>query len=128
MRKKIIAGNWKMNYAPEKAVVFAKSLIDGGVLDGGAEVVFCVPAVDIGVVADAVKGSGAGVGAPAYYFHYITSLAFLGGSGPLWFTFTLLIFTLVYAVFRKFAGLRPKADEKDFWKFGNLDSNFNISI
>lgn len=35
-----------------------------------------------------------------YYAGYISSLDFLGGSGPLWFAFALLIFSLVYGLAR----------------------------
>ncbi|PKM94022.1 MAG: hypothetical protein CVU84_11165 [Firmicutes bacterium HGW-Firmicutes-1] len=34
------------------------------------------------------------------YLKYITSLTFIGESGPLWFAFALLIFTFVYGVIR----------------------------
>lgn len=36
----------------------------------------------------------------AWYGQYITSLAFLSNSGPLWFTFALFLFTVVYALVR----------------------------
>lgn len=69
MRKRIVAGNWKMNKTPSEAVAFAKDLIEGGVLAGGeTDVVFCVPAVDIAVVADAVKETGISVGAQNVHF------------------------------------------------------------
>lgn len=35
-----------------------------------------------------------------YYFDYIKSFDFIGGSGPLWFAFALLIFNSVYALYR----------------------------
>ncbi len=61
-RRKIIAGNWKMNKTPSEAVALAKELIP---LVGNDEVdvVFCVPAIDIIPVAEAVKGTNIAVGA-----------------------------------------------------------------
>ena len=67
MRKKIIAGNWKMNMTPSEAVKLVdtlKPLVDNPDVD----VVFCVPAIDIIPVAEAAKGSNIQVGAENMYF------------------------------------------------------------
>ena len=45
-RKKIIAGNWKMNMTPTEAVELVNTL-KPLVAGGDADVVFCVPAIDI---------------------------------------------------------------------------------
>ena len=37
----------------------------------------------------------------ALYAEYIVSFQFIGSSGPLWFAFALLIFTIIYALIRK---------------------------
>ncbi|HEX2953745.1 MAG TPA: acyltransferase family protein [Bacillota bacterium] len=42
------------------------------------------------------------VNVPLAYLGYVTSFAFLNGSGPLWFAFALLIFSAVYALVRRF--------------------------
>ena len=67
MRKRIIAGNWKMNMTPSQAVALAKELVP---LVAGAEadVVFCVPAIDIVPVAEVLKGTNVGLGAQNMYF------------------------------------------------------------
>ncbi len=67
MRKKIIAGNWKMNKTPNEAAVFANSLKDK-VNSDKADVVFCVPFVDIAAVSEAVKGTNIAIGAQNMYF------------------------------------------------------------
>lgn len=67
MRKKIIAGNWKMNMTPSEAVKLVdtlKPLVDNPDVD----VVFCVPAIDIIPVVEAAKGSNIQVGAENMYF------------------------------------------------------------
>ncbi len=67
MRKKIIAGNWKMNMTPSEAVELVntlKPLVDNDEVD----VVFCVPSIDIIPVVEAVKGSNIQVGAENMYF------------------------------------------------------------
>jgi glucan biosynthesis protein C len=55
----------------------------------------------ISVIVAAFKGealTGAGVGGS--YVQYIVSLQFLSGSGPLWFAFALLAFSILYALVR----------------------------
>ena len=65
-RKKIIAGNWKMNKTPSEAkalVELLKPLVDNPDVD----VVYCVPAIDITTVVEAVKGTNVEVGAENMY-------------------------------------------------------------
>jgi len=67
MRKKIIAGNWKMNKTPSEAAALAKEL--AAKCDGAdADVVFCVPAIDIFPALDAVKGTSVKIGAQNIHF------------------------------------------------------------
>ena len=67
MRKKIIAGNWKMNMTPSEAKALCETLVP--LIKGTKnEVVFCVPAVDVTTVVKAVKGSGIKVGGENIYF------------------------------------------------------------
>ena len=66
-RKKIIAGNWKMNKTPSEAVALVKELAPL-VANEEADVVFCVPAIDIIPVLEAAKGSNIQVGAENMYF------------------------------------------------------------
>ena len=53
-RKKIIAGNWKMNMTPSEAVELVNTL-KPLVANEEVDVVFCVPAIDIVPVVEAVK-------------------------------------------------------------------------
>ena len=65
-RRKIIAGNWKMNMTPTEAktlVETLKPLVDNPDVD----VVYCVPAIDIVPVVEAVKGTNVEVGAENMY-------------------------------------------------------------
>ncbi len=66
-RKKIIAGNWKMNMTPSQAVELVNTL-KPLVAAEDADVVFCVPAIDIIPVIEAAKGSNIQVGAENMYF------------------------------------------------------------
>ena len=66
-RRKIIAGNWKMNKTPSEAVALCEELLPL-VKNDDADVVFCVPAIDIVPVAEALKGSNVKVGAENMYF------------------------------------------------------------
>ena len=66
-RKKIIAGNWKMNMTPSEAVKLVETL-KPLVVNDEVDVVFCVPAIDIIPVVEAAKGSNIQVGAENMYF------------------------------------------------------------
>lgn len=66
-RRKIIAGNWKMNKTPSEAVALVNELKDL-VKNDAVDVVYCVPAIDIVPVVEAVKGSNVEVGAENMYF------------------------------------------------------------
>ena len=66
-RKKIIAGNWKMNMTPSEAVKLVETL-KPLVANDDVDVVFCVPAIDILPVVEAAKGSNIQVGAENMYF------------------------------------------------------------
>ena len=65
-RKKIIAGNWKMNMTPSQAVELVNTLKDL-VVNPDVDVVYCVPEIDIVPVVEAVKGSDVAVGAENFY-------------------------------------------------------------
>ena len=66
-RKKIIAGNWKMNETPSEALKLVETL-KPLVNNPDVDVVYCVPAIDIVPVANAVKGTNVHVGAENMYF------------------------------------------------------------
>ena len=66
-RKKIVAGNWKMNMTPSEAVKLCGELKDL-VKSDSVDVVYCVPAIDIVPVVEAVKGTNVAVGAENMYF------------------------------------------------------------
>ncbi len=65
-RKKIIAGNWKMNKTPSEAKALVE-LLAPLVKNDDVDVVYCVPAIDIVPVVEAVKGSNVAVGAENMY-------------------------------------------------------------
>ena len=66
-RKKIVAGNWKMNMTPSEAVKLVEEL-KPLVKNDEVDVVFCVPAIDIVPVVEAGKGTMFQVGAENMYF------------------------------------------------------------
>lgn len=67
MRRKLIAGNWKMNKTPSEALSLVEELKPLVETDE-ADVAFCVPAIDIIPVAQAVAGTDIAVGAQNMYF------------------------------------------------------------
>lgn len=78
-RRRIIAGNWKMNKTPSEAVALVNELLPL-VKNEAVDVVFCVPAIDIIPVVEAVKGSNVKVGAENMYFE--ESGAYTGEVSP----------------------------------------------
>ena len=66
-RKKIIAGNWKMNMTPSEAVAVVNEL-KPLVVNDEVDVVFCVPAIDIIPAMEAAKGTNIQIGAENMYF------------------------------------------------------------
>ena len=65
-RRKIVAGNWKMNMTPSQAVELCATLKDL-VNNDAVDVVYCVPAIDIVPVAEAIKGTNVKLGAENFY-------------------------------------------------------------
>ena len=72
-RRRIIAGNWKMNKTPSEAVALVNELLPL-VKNEDVDVVFCVPAIDIVPVVEAAKGSNVNVGAENLYFEAVLIL------------------------------------------------------
>ncbi|WP_374972182.1 triose-phosphate isomerase [Blautia producta] len=66
-RRKIVAGNWKMNMTPSEAVELVNTL-KPLVANEEVDVVFCVPAIDIIPVVEACKGTNIQVGAENMYY------------------------------------------------------------
>lgn len=79
MRKKIIAGNWKMNKTPSEAVALVNEL-KPLVANDEVDVVFCVPAIDIIPCMEAAKGTNIAIGAENMY--YEESGAYTGEIAP----------------------------------------------
>ena len=78
-RKKIIAGNWKMNMTPSQPVALVNEL-KPLVANDEVDVVFCVPAIDIIPAMEAAKGSNINIGAENMYFE--ESGAYTGEIAP----------------------------------------------
>ena len=66
-RRKIVAGNWKMNMTPSEAVKLIETL-KPLVASEDVDVVFCVPAIDIIPAMEAAKGSNIAIGAENMYY------------------------------------------------------------
>lgn len=78
-RRKIIAGNWKMNKTPSEAVALIEEL-KPLVASEEVDVVFCVPAIDIIPAMQAAAGSNICIGAENMY--YEESGAYTGEISP----------------------------------------------
>lgn len=78
-RRRIIAGNWKMNKTPTEAVALINELLPL-VKNDDVDVVFCVPAIDIIPAVTAVKDSNVKIGAENLYFE--ESGAYTGEIAP----------------------------------------------
>ena len=78
-RKKIIAGNWKMNKTPSETVTLINEL-KPLVANDEVDVVFCVPAISLTTAIEAAKGSNIEIGAENMYFE--ESGAYTGEIAP----------------------------------------------
>ena len=67
MRKKIIAGNWKMNKTPSEAAALAEAIVEK-TADAGCDVVVCPTAICIPGVISKTAGSNVEVGAQNVHF------------------------------------------------------------
>ena len=64
MRKKIVAGNWKMNTLPAEGVELAKGVVAGrGEVCSCVNFIVCPPFTHLSMVAEALKGSDIALGA-----------------------------------------------------------------
>ncbi len=79
MRRKIIAGNWKMNKTPAETVALINELKPLVVTDE-VDVVFCVPAISLMTAIEAAKGTNIEIGAQNMY--YQENGAFTGEIAP----------------------------------------------
>ena len=79
MRKKIIAGNWKMNKTPSETVKLIEEL-KPLVANEEVDVVFCVPAISLTTALEAAKGSNIEIGAENMF--YKESGAYTGNIAP----------------------------------------------
>ena len=79
MRKKIIAGNWKMNKNHNEAIELINSL-KSGIDTDASDVVVCVPFVDLMAVSEAIKGTKINLG--AQNMHFEESGAYTGETSP----------------------------------------------
>jgi triosephosphate isomerase len=75
VRKKLIAGNWKMNNTPAEAKALINSALP--LLKGAAcDVAMCVPAVDLAIASELLSGSGVMLG--AQNMHWASAGAYTG--------------------------------------------------
>lgn len=79
MRRKIIAGNWKMNKTPSETVKLIEEL-KPLVKNDDVDVVFCVPAISLTTAIEAAKGSNIEIGAEN--MHFEEKGAFTGEIAP----------------------------------------------
>lgn len=79
MRRKIVAGNWKMNKTPSEAVALINEL-KPLVANDDVDVVFCVPSISLLLAVEAVKGTNIKIGAENMY--YEESGAYTGEIAP----------------------------------------------
>ena len=66
-RRKLVAGNWKMNMTPSQTTELINTLKPLVVSDS-VDVLLCVPAIDIPAAVAAAKGSNIQIGAETRYF------------------------------------------------------------
>ena len=68
MRKRIIAGNWKMNTTVQEAVELAKAIVSHTAEMGDADAIVCTPFTHLVSVAEVIKDSPVKLGAQDLYW------------------------------------------------------------
>ena len=68
MRKRIVAGNWKMNKTPQEAKELIEALKPLVAENQTTEIVFCPPFVDIALAVELTKDTNIKIGAQNMYF------------------------------------------------------------
>ena len=63
MRKKIIAGNWKMNIKPSETAALVKGIADATKDYANVDIVCCTPAIDVPAAVAACAGTAVQPGA-----------------------------------------------------------------
>jgi triosephosphate isomerase len=66
-RRRLIAGNWKMNLRSGTSASLAKQVVSAVGKDSAVDVVLCPPSVYLSLVADAIAGTPVGLGAQNLY-------------------------------------------------------------
>ena len=72
--------------------------------------IFCILGYRLDVSGIPVRGDGS---LSDSYMKYLTGFHFVGGSGPLWFALALLIFSIFYALLRKYVFRKTSAGNKN---------------
>ncbi len=67
-RRMVIAGNWKMNMTPSEAKNFVGALYEKVKNNRGCDIVVCVPAIDLPIVAKMCAGTAVKVGGQNVHF------------------------------------------------------------
>jgi triosephosphate isomerase len=80
MRRKFIAGNWKMNTTKAEGAALAAAIAAKVGSSSGVEVAVCPPALYVDAVGQAIKGSAVGLG--AQNCHHEAKGAFTGEISP----------------------------------------------
>lgn len=80
MRKKVIAGNWKMNKVSSEAESFIEEVTKDLKVDSTVEAVICAPFPYLTMLVDKAKGSQIKIGAQT--MHYESSGAYTGEVSP----------------------------------------------
>ena len=119
MRKKIVAGNWKMNKTPKEAVELINEL-KPLVASDDVEVVFCVPYVTLTTALEAVKGTNIGIGAQNMY--YEENGAYTGEIAPNMLTeIGVKYVVLGHSERREYFGETDETVNKKLLKQSNMD-------
>ena len=68
MRRKVIAGNWKMNFTPAQATAFINEIKPMVAGKDNCDIIFCAPYVTIAAAQAAAEGSNIKIGAENVHF------------------------------------------------------------
>ena len=128
MRRKIIAGNWKLNKTCAETREYIAEFIRTSNLRAGVEVVLCPPFTALATAQDALEGSGIGLGAQDVFWKTVG--AYTGQISP----FMLTELGVTYAIIGhserrgRFGVPEPDFDGAILLHFGETDRTVNRKI
>ncbi len=128
MRRKIIAGNWKMHKTCAESREFISDFVRDSKIRSDVETVLCPPFTALSMAQDALEGSGIGLGAQDLFWKHVG--AYTGQISPLMLTDLGVTYAIIGHSERRgrFGAPDLEFDAVILLHFGETDRSVNLKI